>query len=328
MAWAVDRRKGPERTQKAVPHPLRDAVVRYLGYLVAEQNRSLNTVAVYRKSLEQFLRFNPPPRLAQISLATIRHYKVYLRQFRGLENRPLKATSINTYLIALRGFLKYLAVQEDQDVLPHNKVELLDTGERQVKVLTDEQVTQLLAAPLRSKRKQAVRDCAILELLFSTGARVSELTALNRGQVNLKTREMSIRGKRRKVRVVFITDTAAKALADYVKTRDDHYEPLFIRTAGPKVNHVTASGDEFRLSTRTIWSIVHHYAHVAGLVTDPSPHTLRHTLATTLLRRGADLRSVQEILGHEDVSTTQIYTHVTNPQLKEIHRKYHPRNRR
>lgn len=313
---------------KPLPHPLRRWVDEYLNYLTAEQNRSLNTVAIYRKSLETFLRFGPPPRPEEVSLDTIRGYKLSLRQQKSKVGKSLKASSINTYLIVLRGWLRYLRVQEDLTVLPPEKIELLKTGERTVKVLTEEQVEQLLVAPTSSRKRQAARDRAILELLFSTGARVSELTKLNRDEVNLKTREMSILGKRRKVRVVFVTDSAAEALEGYLDTRQDALRPLFIRYAGPKADRVTTDGEELRLTTRSIWSIVHHYARVAGLVNDPSPHTLRHTLATTLLRRGADLRAVQEILGHEDISTTQIYTHVTNPQLKEIHRKFHPRNRR
>lgn len=315
-------------SRQALPHPLRQWVDDYLNYLTAEQNRSLNTVTIYRKSLETFLRFGPPPRPEEISLDTVRGYKLFLRQQKSKAGKSLKSSSINTYLIVFRGWLRYLRVQEDLEVLPPEKIELLKTGERVVKVLTDDQVEQLLAAPARSEKRQAVRDRAILELLFSTGARVSELVRLNQDDVNLKTREMSILGKRRKVRVVFVTDSAAEALREYLGTRQDTGKPLFIRYAGLKADRVTTDGEELRLTTRSIWSIVHHYARVAGLVTDPSPHTLRHTLATILLRRGADLRAVQEILGHEDISTTQIYTHVTNPQLKEIHRKYHPRNRR
>lgn len=300
----------------------------YLEYLAAEQNRSLNTIAIYRTSLETFLRFDPPPHPQDLSLDTVRAYKLFLRRHTGRAGKPLRASSVNTYLVVLRSFLRYLRLQEDLEVLPPEKIELLETGERTVKVLTDEQVERLLAEPLRSRKRSAVRDRAILELLFSTGARVSEVVRLNRNDVNLTSREMSILGKRRKVRVVFLTDTAADALREYLRTRADPSTPLFLRTAGPKAERVATDGETLRLTARSFWNIVRAYALRAGLVTNPSPHTLRHTLATTLLRRGADLRAVQEILGHEDISTTQIYTHVTNPQLKEIHRKFHPRNRR
>lgn len=325
----MDRRRSSSRRRGSPPHALQGLVDAYLRYLVAERNLSLKTVDSYRRRLAGFLAFDPPPSPTAIDPDTIRAFKVYLRgRVDPRSRRALKASSINLYLIVLRNFLRYCATQEDLKVLPLDKIELLDVREREIKVLTDEQVELLLEAPGASKKSTALRDRAILELLFSTGARVSELASLNRDQVNLKTREMSIRGKRGKVRVIFVSDTAAEALRDYLNTRDDAYPPLFIRYAGPRIDAVTEGGEHLRLTTRSIWNIVHHYALRAGIVTNPSPHTLRHTLATTLLRRGADLRSVQEILGHADVSTTQIYTHVTNPQLKEIHRKYHPRNRR
>lgn len=309
------------------PHRLRRHVEDYLTYLTAERNAALRTVDNYRRKLAVFLTFDPPPHPSAIDANTVRAFKASLRERTDVHGHPLKATTINLYLIALRGFLRYCTTQEDIDVLPVQKIELLETRERPVTVLTEEQVERLMDAPTRVQTLQARRDRAILELLFSTGARVSELTSLNRDQVNLKTREMSIVGKRRKIRVVFITDAAADALTEYLATRSDPYRPLFVRTTGLRRPDIAADGERLRLTPRSIWNIVHHYARRAGLVTNPSPHTLRHTLATTLLRRGADLRAVQEILGHEDISTTQIYTHVTNPQLKEIHHKFHPRNK-
>lgn len=318
----------PKARVAPLPHRLRRYVEDYLTYLTAERNASFRTVANYRRKLDVFLLFDPPPHPSAIDANTVRAFKVFLRERTDAQQRPLKATTINLYLIALRGFLRYCAVQEDLAVLPLQKIELLGVHERPVNVLTDEHVERLLDAPTQARTPQARRDRAILELLFSTGARVSELTSLNRDQVNLKTREMSIVGKRRKIRVVFISDTAAEALSDYLATRADPSRPLFIRTTGRAPAGLADDGERLRLTPRSIWNVVHHYARTAGLVTDPSPHTLRHTLATTLLRRGADLRAVQEILGHKDISTTQIYTHVTNPQLKAIHQKYHPRNKR
>ncbi len=309
-------------------HKLAPFVVDYLRYLAAERNASLKTVANYQHKLRVFLEFDPPPRPEGITSDTVRAFKGHLRVRVDQRGRPIKAQTINLYLIALRQFLRYCAVQEDLEVLPPAKIEMLEVRDHPIRVLTEEQVALLVDAPGASKKRTALRDRAILELLFSTGARVAELTALNRDQINLKTREISIVGKRSKRRVIYITDAAAEALKDYLETRSDHYPPLFIRYAGPRLGVPTEGGEGRRLTTRSIWNIVHYYARVAGLVVEPSPHTLRHTLATTLLCRGADLRSVQEILGHEDISTTQIYTHVTNPQLKEIHRKYHPRNKR
>jgi site-specific recombinase XerD len=328
MRSDMDNKKTKQNNKKKVPHhPLRSYVDRYLSYLTAEKNLALKTVENYRRDLEIFLGFNPPANPVDIDYDVVRKYKVFLRQHIGRKESNLKSSTVNMYLIALRGFLRYLALQENLKMLPPEKIELLRVGDRVIKVLTDEQINALLAAPLNSKKPQAVRDTAILEMLFSTGMRVSELTKLNRDHVNLKTREMSIVGKRKKVRVVFITDTAASAVKKYLDARDDVYPPLFIRTSGPCTDKITNNGEGLRLTTRSIWNIVHHYSLLSGIVTDPSPHTLRHTLATILLRRGADLRSVQEILGHEDISTTQIYTHVTNPQLKEIHHKFHPRNK-
>lgn len=314
-------------TKKTPPHALQKYVDRYLGYLTAEKNLSLHTIENYRRDLEIFLKFNPPSNPISIDSNTIRQYKVFLRQHIGRNKSNLKSSTVNMYLIALRGFLRYLILQEEIKTLPPEKIELLRVGDRVIKVLNDEQINSLLAAPANSKKPQGIRDTAILEMLFSTGMRVSELTRLNRDHINLKTREMSIVGKRKKVRVVFITDTAAEAIKKYLAERDDNFAPLFVRTSGPKVDKIADGGEKLRLTTRSIWNIVHHYSLLSGIVTDPSPHTLRHTLATILLRRGADLRSVQEILGHEDISTTQIYTHVTNPQLKEIHHKFHPRNK-
>jgi len=327
MRSVMNTQKNNKENKKAAPHPLRRFVENYLNFLTAEKNLALQTVENYRRDLEIFLRFNPPRNPLDITSDTIREYKVFLRQHIGRKQSSLKSSTVNMYLIALRGFLRYLILQENMKVFPPEKIELLRVGDRVIKVLNDEQINALLEAPQNSKKPQAPRDTAILEMLFSTGMRVSELTRLNRDHVNLKTREMSIVGKRKKVRVVFITDTAAIALKKYLDERDDVFPPLFIRTSGPKTDKITNTGEGLRLTTRSIWNIVHLYSLLSGIVTDPSPHTLRHTLATILLRRGADLRSVQEILGHEDISTTQIYTHITNPQLKEIHHKFHPRNK-
>ncbi|HEB14036.1 MAG TPA: hypothetical protein ENI09_01350, partial [candidate division WWE3 bacterium] len=163
------------------------------------------------------------------------------------------------------------------------------------------------------------------ELLFSTGLRVSELTSLDVGDVNLKTREIPVLGKGRKLRVVFVSDSAEEALKNYLGTRDDEYKPLFIRYKGGDSKNL--EGEDLRLSVRSIQKLVKRYAKIAGIASDPTPHTLRHTFATDLLSRGADIRSVQELLGHSNIATTQIYTHITNPRLKEVHKKYHRGNK-
>lgn len=314
-----NKRKNPN-------HPLSPFIDRYISFLTAERNLSLSTVTNYKRQLRVFTMFTNISNPGLITQKLIRQYKVYLRNTYKKNNAQLSASTINIYLIALRNFLRYLSVHENLSVLTPDKIDLLKTHDRIIKVLTDEQIDLLLSEPQKSKRPQAIRDCAILELLFSTGMRVSELVQLNRDDVNLKTGEMSVVGKGKKVRVVFITNTAKEAITTFLETREDTFPPLFIRTSGPRTDTITDNGEGLRLSTRSIWNIVHHYALTSGIVNDPSPHTIRHTLATSLLRRGADLRSVQEILGHASVSTTQIYTHVTNPELKKIHKKFHPRN--
>jgi site-specific recombinase XerD len=217
-----------------------------------------------------------------------------------------------------------LAQQEGLDILPPDRVELMKEPDREVKVLNEESLEALLSAP-STKTRQGLRDKAVLELLFSTGMRVSELVSLDVDDVNLKTREMSVMGKGGKIRVVFISDDAADSLANYLGIREDAYKPLFIRYAGGKTSAL--DGEDLRLTVRSIQKIVKRYARKVGLAVEPSPHTLRHTFATDLLRRGADIRAVQELLGHSNIATTQIYTHVTNPQLKEIHKKYHRGNK-
>ena len=227
----------------------------------------------------------------------------------------------NHHLTILRAFLRYLVQEEEMDVYPPDRVKRFKEEQRKVKVLTAEELIRLLQAPDTST-KSGKRDSAILNLFFSTGLRLAELRSLNRKDLNFNTREISVRGKRSKLRVVFLSDVAVSALKDYLEIRLDHLHPLFIRDHGKALN-MLPPGEDFRLSRISIYNVVKKYALQAGIVTDPSPHTLRHSFATDLLRNGADLRSVQELLGHKDLSTTQIYTHVTNTQLKEVHKKFH-----
>jgi len=208
--------------------------------------------------------------------------------------------------------------------MPPDRIELIEEGDRKVKVLDASALERFLAAP-DPKSQQGLRDKAILELLFSTGLRVSELVGLDVKDINLKTREISVMGKGRKIRVVFVSDEAAEALDKYLGARQDEYKPLFIRYKGG--HPIDPEGWDARLTVRSLDRLVKKYALIAGIAMDPTPHTLRHTFATELLRAGADIRSVQEMLGHKDISTTQIYTHITNPQLKEVHRKFHRGNK-
>lgn len=304
------------------PSPLAQAINRYLVFLRAEQNKSVLTVKTYGESLRLFLELSHvnDPRL--IDKQIVRVFKSALHEYRTKKGqRPLLVRSKNHHLTVLRAFLRYLVKEEEMEVYSPDRIERFKEEQRQVKVLFAEDLLRLLAAP-DSTTKIGKRDRAILELFFSTGLRLSELRNLNRRDVNFQTREMSVRGKRGKIRVVFLSERAVGALREFFESRLDHVNPLFISHL-ESVNTALPPGEEYRLSANSIYRLVKKYALIAGIVTDPSPHTLRHSFATHILQQGADLRSVQEMLGHKDLGTTQIYTHITNPQLKEVHQKYH-----
>lgn len=293
---------------------------RFVEFLASE-GRSNNTLRSYRRALRLVAQLAPVDDVSALSKADLRQIKAALGRYRKADGRALSNATKNHCLIAVRGLLRYLIQEEDCSVLPPDQVRLFRPVDRQVKVLRIEQLEELLAAP-DVTTKTGLRDRSILEMFFSTGMRLGELAALNRRDVNLQTREMSIRGKRSKVRVVFISPRAAEVLLRYLDGRVDHVVPLFVAHPGNLANALPP-GEEYRLSTSSIYKLVKRYARLAGIVSDPSPHVLRHTFATDLLRNGCDLRSVQEMLGHQNVSTTQIYTHVTHPELKRSHEKYH-----
>lgn len=301
--------------------PLSQAINRYLVFLQAEQNKSPLTIRTYRESLNLLLELCGVSDPLSFDKQSIRVYKSALHTFRTRQGKELRVRTKNHHLTVLRAFLRYLIQEEELNVYPPDRVSRFKEEQRQVKVLYSDDLQRLLEAPDVSTRA-GKRDRAILELFFSTGLRLQELRSLNRKDVNFKTREISVRGKRGKIRVVFVSNNAAKALEEYLETRVDSLSPLFIRNP-ERAQQVMPPGEEFRLSRISIYNGVKKYALKAGIVTDPSPHTLRHSFATDLLRNGADLRSVQEMLGHKDLSTTQIYTHVTNPQLKQVHEKFH-----
>lgn len=303
------------------PASVLSAVRRYLQYLQTEENKSKLTLQNYRESLTLVTKLLSTDRLQGIDKNVIRDLKQNLREYRTKQGKEMSIRTVNHHLTVLRAFLRYLVQEEELSVYPPDRVKRFKENPRQVKVLTIEEVLRMLAEP-DTMKKEGKRDKALLELFFSTGLRLAELRSLNVKDVNLRTREMSIRGKRGKIRVVFLSDAAANSLQEYLDCRLDHIIPLFIRNIQAAAT-VMPPGEQFRLSRISIYNIVKKYARSAGIVIDPSPHTLRHSFATDLLRNGADLRSVQELLGHQDLSTTQIYTHVTNPQLKAVHEKFH-----
>jgi integrase/recombinase XerD len=301
--------------------PLSSAIDRYLVFLKAEENKSPLTISTYRQSLNMFIEYGGVNSPSTVTKATMRMYKSALHSYRTRSDGELAIRTKNHHLTIVRAFLKYLITEEEMDVYPPDRIKRFKEDPRKVKVLFREELDRLLDAP-DINTKIGKRDKAMLELFFSTGLRLAELRMLNVQDLNFDTLEISVRGKRGKIRVVFVSEKAAKCLKRYMEIRLDHLTPLFIRNFD-KANKELPPGENFRLSRISIYNAVKKYARSAGIMSNPSPHTLRHSFATDLLRNGADLRSVQEMLGHKDLSTTQIYTHVTNPQLKEVHKKHH-----
>jgi len=307
---------------------LKQDIDQFLDYLEIERNCSPLTTrnyAHYLKRLYKFLKkenFNQPPTLADLNLENVRKFRIYLARLETKEGAFLKKVTQGYHVIALRAFLKWL-IKNDKKVVAPEKIELPKKEDRAIKFLTAEQIEKLLNQPSIST-KNGLRDKAILETLFSTGLRVSELSALNRDQINLKTRELSVIGKGRKARVVFISKRAVSWLGRYLVSRDDHYRPLFIRYSGKM--GIDVSDESMRLSVRSIQRVIEKYRKNAKIPIKVTPHVLRHSFATDLLFHGADLRSVQELLGHKNIATTQIYTHITNKRLRETHEKFHSGN--
>lgn len=295
------------------------ALTDFLEYLEIEQNRSQKTIANYDHYLTRLIDFAGDINVADIDPELIRKWRLWLNRLGTNVSDELQKTTQNYHLIALRSFLKFCA-KRDIPALPADKVELAKTVRKQVTFLTPEEVELLFGQPDINK-PAGLRDRAILELLFSSGLRVSELVGLDRDHINLKRKEFMVRGKGQKDRPIFISDAAADWLSKYLDARKDGTKPLFVRYSGTK--KVDLSGNYHRLTARSVQRMVARYALLAGITKHVSPHTLRHSFATDLLMNGADLRSVQALLGHSNISTTQIYTHVTDPHLKAVHKKFH-----
>lgn len=314
-------------------------VTDFLEYLELERNASQLTIRNYDHYLKRFLEFANPSTHSKssgqagsgqeiepkdIDLNLVKKYRLYLSRWLDPQTqKPLKRVTQNYFMIALRAFLRYLA-RSDVASLSPEKVELGEGEPRPLKILDDTHLRQLLEAP-DSSLKNGIRDRAILETLFSTGLRVSELASLNRDTINLDRREFGIIGKGGKERVVFLSDSATEWLEKYLAIRKDTFKPLFIRFQGRV--EVENFGEAMRLTPRSIERIIEKYVKKVGLSVKATPHTLRHSFATDLLINGADIRSVQEMLGHSNISTTQIYTHVTNKHLKDVHRAFHSGNK-
>ena len=299
----------------------------FLEYLEIERHSSSLTIRNYRHYLSRFsswLKKNyPQARISIINLEIIKKYRVFLARFTTPNGTPLSFSTQGYHVIALRAFLRWL-IKNDYKTLAPEKVDLPKSKSRSLSFLSTEQIERLLAQPQLSK-EAGLRDKAILEILFSTGLRVSELVSLNRDQIDLKRREFGVIGKGGQARVVFLSPRAVKWLKRYLTNREDTWRPLFIRYKGKKIDK--EKGEKMRLTARSIQRIVDKYAKKAKLPIKATPHTIRHTFATDLLIAGADLRAVQEMLGHKNISTTQIYTHVTNKQLRQIHETFHGRGR-
>lgn len=302
---------------------LAPAFLHFLEHLEVERNVSRLTIRNYSLYLRRFVEWleNQGVRdLKELDQDMIRSYRVYLTRYSDAAGRTLCKKTQSYYIIAIRSWLKWL-VKQDAPVLHPEKIDLPRGESQHMQYLMADKVLHLLDQPSIST-PSGLRDKAILEVLFSTGLRVSELVSLNRDQVNLETREFGVIGKGRRVRVVFLSHRSAHWLEKWLSTREDFWQPVFIRFAKKQADS-TSDGNEMRLTTRSVQRIVDTYCRKAHLPIKLSPHGLRHSFATDLLMNGAGLRDVQEMLGHKSIATTQIYTHITQPQLKKIHDKFH-----
>ncbi len=296
----------------------------FLEYLEITRGRSVKTIENYDRYLSRFLEFSKLSSPAGITEPVIREYRLYLNRLPAPAGSMKKKTQ-NYHLIALRAFLKFLAKRDIKSLQPE-KIELAKIAERSLDLITEAELERLMGAPREAlqkekdetKRLRYIRDSAILELLFSTGLRVSELCALN-SDIDLSRDEMSVRGKGEKIRVVFLSPRAKESVSAYLKARKDMEEALFV-DGRPKKLH--------RITPRDVQRHVKAYAARAGITGKVTPHVLRHVFATDLLENGADLRSVQALLGHANIQTTQVYTHVTDKHLRDIHRAFHGKRRK
>lgn len=297
----------------------------FLEYLEIEKGRSVKTIENYDRYLSRFITFSGIQQPQEITDSKVREFRLWLNRqvgvrYDGGARGTLKRKTQNYYLIALRAFLKYLRKQDVRSLQPE-RIELAKVGQRDLDLISAAELERLMRSPEGDDVK-SLRDQAMLELLFSTGLRVSELCSLNT-DIDLAKDELSVRGKGDKVRVVFLSPAAKAAVKKYLVARKDMDEALFVQFG----NHASEGGS-LRLTSRSVERLVKHYAVKAGISKKVTPHVIRHSFATDLLSNGADLRSVQTMLGHENIATTQVYTHVTDKHLREVHKAFHGKQRR
>ncbi len=310
----------------------------FLEHCEIEKNQSPKTIENYRHYLERFADFAKEEGISRpesIKLDTIRQYRLYINRFRDEHGKPLKLITQNYHVIAIRAFLKYL-IKRDIETLAPEKIELAKPPAREVSFLSRDELERLFAA-LKHEDSDIIRlrDTAIMLTLFSSGVRVSELVSLKQNAVNLKSGEFSVRGKGDKIRLVFLSPQAIEAINQYLKMRNDNNPALFVshtkigNTVTKQMESIGSSHSNNArekspgLTARSVQRIIKKYAMLAGIMKHITPHTMRHSFATDLLSNGADIRSVQSLLGHSSITTTQIYTHITNEGLRDVHKKFH-----
>ncbi len=302
---------------------LKDLHLKFLDYLEVIQNKSQKTIEQYDRHLNKFAEYLEEKNidsykfnLEKLDLDLAEWFRSHLYK----ENPNISIKTANAYMITLRAFLKY-ANKKGIKTLSPTSIDLIKADPRHIEFLTKEELDRLFSTP-DTKKITGLRDLAIMECIYSTGLRISELTALNIDDINLKRKEFAVRGKGRKVRVVFLTNHAAKLIENYLEKRTDQFKPLFIRHNLKLENLASIDDEKVRLTRFFITRMIKDYAKKAFILKNVSAHTLRHSFATTLLNNWADIRSIQEMLGHSSITTTQVYTHVTNPKLRETHKKF------